>query len=158
LPFLCYGYSDNDAGGLTILENMVNRGVAFDGIFGQSDYRIGVGVTWAEPADVALYDQIAIGGFYRVQAPPEIIFGPALEVIIDPARNRDQNVLLIGGIRSRFVFYLIGKGEGQCTQTTAQRERPVGNSFKRPALPRWTSALEQCRLSVVSASETDWGY
>jgi porin len=104
LPFLRYGYSDSGSGGPAVLEHMVNGGVAIDDIFGQSNDRIGVGFTWAEPATGGLDDQWAIDGFYRIQVTPEFTFGPTLQVVIDPARNPDEDVLFVGGIRSRIAF------------------------------------------------------
>jgi porin len=104
LPFLRYGYSDSGSGGPAVLEQMVNGGVAIDDIFGQSNDRVGVGFTWAEPATGGLDDQWAVDAFYRVQVTPELTFGPTLQVVIDPARNPDEDVLFVGGIRSRIAF------------------------------------------------------
>ncbi len=104
LPFLRYGYSDSGSGGPAVLEHMVNGGVAMDGIFGQNNDRIGVGFTWAEPATGGLDDQWAVDGFYRIQVTPEFTIGPTLQVVIDPARNPDEDVLFVGGIRSRIAF------------------------------------------------------
>jgi porin len=104
LPFLRYGYSDSGSDGPAVLEHMVNGGVAIDDIFGQSNDRIGVGLTWAEPGNGAVDDQWAIDGFYRVQVTPEFTFGPTLQIVIDPARNDDEDVLYVGGIRSRIAF------------------------------------------------------
>jgi porin len=81
LPFLRYGYADTDAGGPVPIEQMVNGGVAIDGIFGQADDRIGIGLTWAHPADGALDDQGALDAYYRVQVTPEIAVTPILQLI-----------------------------------------------------------------------------
>ena len=83
---------------------MVNGGVAIDDIFGQSNDRIGVGFTWAEPATGSLDDQWAIDGFYRIQVTPEFTFGPTFQVVFDPPRNPDDDVLFVVGIRSRIAF------------------------------------------------------
>ena len=104
LPFLRYGYSDSGSGGPAVLEHMVNGGVAIDDIFGQSNDRIGIGFTWAEPATGSLDDQWAIDGFYRIQVTPEFTFGPTFQVLFDPPRNPDDDVLFVGGIRSRIGF------------------------------------------------------
>jgi porin len=104
LPFLRYGYSDSGSGGPAVLEHMVNGGVAMDGIFGQNNDRVGVGFTWAEPAAGGLDDQWAIDGFYRIQVTPEFTVGPTVQVVFDPPRNPDDDVLFVGGIRSRIAF------------------------------------------------------
>jgi len=104
LPFLRYGYSDSDNNGPGLLEHMVNGGVAFDNIFGQSDDRIGVGLTWAEPASSGLDDQKAIDMFYRVQVTPQVAISPTLQVVIDPVRNPNEDEIFTLGIRTRFAF------------------------------------------------------
>ncbi len=104
LPFLRYGYSDSGSGGPAVLEHMVNGGVAFNNIFGQSDDRIGIGLTWAEPANGALDDQKAIDMFYRVQVTPQVAVSPTLQVIFDPVRNPDDDEIFTLGIRTRFFF------------------------------------------------------
>ena len=104
LPFLRYGYADSDTGGPTVLEHMVNGGVAMDGIFGQSNDRIGIGLTWAEPATGGLDDQWAADAFYRIQVTPEFTIGPTLQAVIDPVRNDDEDVIFVGGIRGRIAF------------------------------------------------------
>ena len=57
----------------------------------QANDRIGVGFTWADPADSALDDQSTIDAFYRVQVTPEIAVSPTLQVILKQlAQDRDQ--------------------------------------------------------------------
>ncbi len=51
-----------------------------------------------DPSTAARSDQWAIDGFYRIQVIPEFTFGPTLQVVIDPARNDDEDVLYVGGI------------------------------------------------------------
>ncbi len=87
-----------------LLKQMVNGGLAIDNIFGQSKDRIGIGITWAEPADRTLRNQKAIDMFYRVQVTPEIAVSPTLQVIFDPARNPMEDRVTVGGVRTRFTF------------------------------------------------------
>jgi porin len=104
LPFLRYAYSDSGRRGPTPIEHMVNGGVAIDDIFGQSNDRIGIGLTWSRPADGALDDQGALDVFYRVQVTPQVAVSPTFQLVIDPVRNPDEDAIVILGIRSRFVF------------------------------------------------------
>ena len=104
LPFLRYGYSDSGSGGPAIIEHVVNAGVAIDNIFGQSNDRIGIGLTWSRPAASALDDQGALDAFYRVQVTPRIAVTPMLQLIIDPVRNPDEDAVWVLGVRSRFAF------------------------------------------------------
>jgi porin len=83
---------------------MVNAGVAIDDIFGQSKDRIGIGVTWSRPTNGSLDDQGAIDAFYRVQVTPQIALTPTVQMIIDPVRNQDEDVVWVLGLRSRFTF------------------------------------------------------
>ena len=83
---------------------MVNVGVAIDDIFGQKNDRIGIGLTWARPADGSLDDQMALDMFYRVQVTPRFAVSPTLQLIIDPVRNPDEDTVVVLGVRSRFAF------------------------------------------------------
>jgi carbohydrate-selective porin OprB len=103
LPFLRYGHADSGSGGPTSIDNMVNGGVAIDNIFGQSNDRIGLGLTWSRPADGALDDQGAFDAFYRIQVTPRIAVTPTLQLIIDPVRSPEDEVWVFG-VRTRFVF------------------------------------------------------
>lgn len=66
IPFLRYGYADVDARGPTSARHMTNVGLVIDNIFGQDNDCIGVGYTWADPADRALDNQSEIDAYYRV--------------------------------------------------------------------------------------------
>jgi len=104
LPFLRYGYSDSGSRGPAPIEQMVNAGVAIDDIFGQSNDRVGIGLTWSRPSDGSPDDQGALDAYYRVQVTPQIAVSPTLQLIIDPVRNPDGNEVWILGIRTRFAF------------------------------------------------------
>jgi len=104
LPFLRYGYSEGGTQGPALLKQMVNGGMAVYDIFGQSDDRIAIGVTWSEPADRTLRDQKTIDMFYHVQVTPTIAVSPTLQVIFDPVRNPIEDEIVVGGTRTRFTF------------------------------------------------------
>ena len=104
LPFLRYGYSDSGVKGPAPIEQMLNGGVAIDGIFSQSNDRIGIGLTWSRPSDGSLDDQGALDAFYRVQVAPEIAVTPTLQAIFNPVRNSGKDAIWILGVRSRFAF------------------------------------------------------
>ena len=75
-----------------------------DNIFDQDKDRIGIGYTWADPADRKLDDQSVIDAYYRVQLTPEIQIGPTLEIIFDPVRNQEENTVTVLGFRARVVL------------------------------------------------------
>ena len=104
LPFLRYGYSDGGSSGPSSIEHVVNGGVAIDDIFGQSNDRIGIGLTWARPSDTSLDDQIALDMYYRVEVTPRLAISPMLQVIFDPVRNPAEDQIVVLGVRSRLTF------------------------------------------------------
>lgn len=104
LPFFHYGYTEGGSRGPALLKHMVNAGIAFDNIFGQSDDRIGIGFTWSRPADRFLRDQKTIDAFYRINVTPELAVSPTLQAIFDPARNPDKDEIYVVGLRTRFEF------------------------------------------------------
>ncbi len=104
LPYLRYGYSGGGGGGPTVAKHMWNTGVAIDRVLGQSNDRIGIGFTWAKPVSTALDDQGTLELYYRVQVTPVLAISPMLQVIINPARNQDEDLIFIGGIRGRIAF------------------------------------------------------
>lgn len=104
LPFLRYGYSEGGSGGPSPMKHMINTGVAVDDIFRLSNDRIGVGSTWADPADSSLGNQTALDMYYRVQVTSELDVSPMLQVIFDPVRNPSEDEVFVFGIRSRIAF------------------------------------------------------
>lgn len=108
LPFLRYGYADNDSeAGLsdpTPIEHMLNAGIAIDDLFGYGNDRLGIGATWSRPADSVLDDQGAIDVYYRLQVTPQVAITPTIHFVIDPVRNPDDDQVLVWGVRTRFVF------------------------------------------------------
>ena len=104
VPFVRYGYADVNASGPTPAEHMANLGLVIDNIFGQDNDRIGLGYTWAKPADGALDDQSEVDAYYRVQLTPQIQIGPTLSVIFDPVRNPDEDRITVWGLRTRVAF------------------------------------------------------
>ena len=103
LPYGRYAYSSSDDSGPAFTRHMVNVGIAFDGMFGQSDDRLGLGITWSKPADRALDEQGTIDFFYRIQFTREIALTPTLHIVFDPVRN-STDTLVIGGLRARAAF------------------------------------------------------
>jgi porin len=103
-PFARYGYANHSDKGPTPVKHMANVGLVIDDIFGQANDRIGVGYTWSDPANRALDDQSEIDAYYRVQVTPEIQISPTFQVIIDPARNPDEDTIYVMGIRTRIAF------------------------------------------------------
>jgi len=104
MPFARYGHAGGGRKGPSPIEHMVNFGAAIDNIFGQSNDRIGIGFTWSRPTNGALDDQGVIDAYYRVQVTPQVALSPTVQMVIDPVRNQDEDVVWIMGLRTRFNF------------------------------------------------------
>jgi len=83
---------------------MANVGLVIDNIFGQDNDRIGVGYTWADPADRTLDNQSEIDAYYHVQLTSEIQIGPTLSAILDPVRNSYEDRITVWGFRTRIAL------------------------------------------------------
>jgi porin len=103
-PFLRYGYADAEVAGPTSVKHMLNAGLVVDEILGQSNDRIGAGVTWSDPIAGTLDDQIVIDAYYRVQLTPEMQVGPTFELIFDPVRNPSEDRIFVLGFRTRIAL------------------------------------------------------
>lgn len=103
-PFLRFGYADVTAQGPTPVELMANIGVAVDEVFGQLNDRIGIGYTWADPANDALDNQHTIDAYYRIQMTPLIQVSPTLHIVFEPVSNPQDDTVLVWGMRAKFAF------------------------------------------------------
>ena len=99
---------------------MVAGGVGIQGVFGQKNDVIGVGVSWGkrelgkididlDESDVTQIDlgsvaQTSAQAYYRIQLTQEVHVTPSLQLIFDPAVNPDKNMIAIAGIRLRAEF------------------------------------------------------
>ena len=105
-PFIRYGYADSGCQ-WSDSRSSTWRTWAWSWMESsdRANDRIGVGYTWSDPADSALDDQSTIDAYYRVQMTPEIqAVSPTLQVIFDPVRNSDEDMVYVWGIRTRIEF------------------------------------------------------
>ncbi len=103
-PFVRFGYADVEADGPTPVELMGSAGITIDGIFGQTNDRVGIAYTWSDPADSQLDHENMIDAYYRVQVTPTIEFGPTVEYIHEPVRDPEEDATFIWGARARISF------------------------------------------------------
>jgi porin len=73
-----------------------------------SGHQLGFGINWGEPND-ALFgnnqkDQYAAEVYYRWQLADEIAITPAVQLLIDPALNPDEDQLWLFGLRVRLAL------------------------------------------------------
>jgi porin len=96
-PFIRGGWSDGDA---ALLEAQVSAGVAKN--FRARDGG-GIAVSWGKPSASGTSDQWTGEIYYRAQL-GNLAVTPNIQVILDPALNPNEDVLLIGSVRARIVF------------------------------------------------------
>ena len=64
----------------------------------------GVGLAWGQPEDSSFRDQYVTELFYRFQVSSKIQITPGFQVIFDPSKNIDDDMIGIFGFRVRMVF------------------------------------------------------
>jgi carbohydrate-selective porin OprB len=101
IPFLRYGYQD---GGQSTARHLVAGGVGIQNAIGRKRDLLGIGVAWGEPDNDELRDQYLFETFYRIQLNPRIQLTPGYQVIFDPSRNPDQDVVGVFELRLRITF------------------------------------------------------
>ena len=101
VPFLRYGYQDRD---LRNTKNVISGGLGVLRPFGREDDVLGVGLSWGDAEDGDLQDQYVGEVFYRLQATGKIQVTPGVQMIVDPSRNAEDDVVGVFSLRVRVVF------------------------------------------------------
>ena len=101
VPFVRYSYAD---GGATAIRQTFAVGLGLEEPFGYSSDLIGIGFSWGEPTDTTLNDQYVLEAFYRFYVTPLTHITPDLQVILDPAKNPTEDMLVVGSVRLRTLF------------------------------------------------------
>ena len=103
MPFVRAGWADD---GGSLLEASVSAGIGYQPEPGGSV--LGVGLNWGRPnrdtfgAD--LDDQYTGEVFYRWQVTQNLQITPSVQLLIDPARNTEEDVIGVFGLRARVTF------------------------------------------------------
>jgi len=97
-PFLRAGYAH---GGVAPSEVGVVAGV---GYHHRSHDVLGLAVGWGRPWETELRDQTTIELFYRLQISQNVGITPDLELIVDPSKNPDEDVIAVLSLRIQFAF------------------------------------------------------
>ena len=99
MPFLRLGWSE---GGAPLLNSSVGAGIGYY-IKERSDL-IGFGLNWGKPSKSGLNDQYTTELFYRLQLSPNFAITPDVQLLINPANNLDEDIILVFGLRARLSF------------------------------------------------------
>ena len=103
LPFLRLGYADGSG---SILERSVSGGFAHyssgeKGVFG-------IGLNWGRPNRETfgpdVHDQYTVEAYYRMQVVDRLAVTPDIQLIKNPALNRDDDFVWVAGLRARLAF------------------------------------------------------
>jgi len=104
LPFLRAGWSDG--GGGIAQEAAVSVGMGH--YLREGTDLLALGVGWNRPPQEAAgglsNDEYSVEMLYRLQLLHRLTFSPDLQLLVQPARNRDVDVVVVFGLRGRLVF------------------------------------------------------
>lgn len=82
----------------TDIQTAVSAGLGFQEPFGRSGDEAGVGVAWANPSGPARVETY-IETYYRAALTSRLSISPALQVVLDPTLNAQDDLSVIGEIR-----------------------------------------------------------
>ena len=99
MVFLRVGVSDGTA---PLMNESVTAGIIYY-LASRSDL-IGFGANWGSPSDDSLREQGTAEFFYRLQLAQNVAITPAVQLIVDPALNADEDTLWIGSLRARLTL------------------------------------------------------
>jgi len=103
LPFLRFGHSDG--GGGVLAENALSGGFEFS-TFPNQTWALGLG--WSEPSRKTfgedLRNETVLETSYRIQLFQSLSVMPNTQVIINPARNPDQDTIWVLGLRATITL------------------------------------------------------
>lgn len=102
-PFLIAGHSDGNAS-LMKTDVTAGLGIAIDTEHRVASDLIGVGVSWGDPSDPALRDQITAEAFYRFTLVQNFVITPSIQWVKNPAATTTFDDVLTVGIRLRVTF------------------------------------------------------
>lgn len=99
MPFLRAGWSDGDA-------PLLNASIAggFGNYLRDHGDLLGFGVSWGKPSAPGLRDQWSSELFYRMQLSPNFAITPDVQLLINPALNPAEDMVVVLGVRGRLVF------------------------------------------------------
>lgn len=102
-PFVIAGYSDGDAS-LMKKDFTAGLGIAFDTKHRAASDVLGMAVSWGDPANPALRDQITSELFYRFTLVQNFVVTPSIQWVRNPAATTAFDEVLTAGVRVRVTF------------------------------------------------------
>lgn len=102
-PFAFGGWSDGDAS-VFKRDVVAGLGVKLDTRRRPSNDMFGISAGWGDPSIDALQDQYTAEMFYRLQLLSSFAITPSVQIVRDPAANREDNQVVVWGLRGRIQF------------------------------------------------------
>ncbi len=100
-PFARYSASDNP---VVDTKKIVTGGVVHEGVGKRENDRLGAALAWGQPHNPLFRDQWTAELFYRWAASPELRITPMAQIVMNPSRNPDDQVIGLFGVRGRLTF------------------------------------------------------
>ena len=101
IGFLRYGLGNAE---LTTTRQIVSGGFGIKRPIGENDDFAGIGLSWAQPRNSTLRDEMVAEGFYRLQWSSAVQVTADAQLIVHPSRAPDQDVIAVFGVRLRITF------------------------------------------------------
>jgi porin len=101
VPYARWAWSSQAA---VDVQSLITTGAVLEGIGQRENDRVGFAVGWGQPHADGDRAQWTGELFYRRELIPEFRITPHVQVIVNPSRNRSDDVIGILGIRGRFTF------------------------------------------------------
>lgn len=99
MPFFRLGLSE---GGAALMHRAATCGVLH--YFARRGDLAGIGISWEDPSDRSLGEQCSLELFSRIQLAQNLAVTPSIQVLMNPARNPNDDAITIFGLRGRLTF------------------------------------------------------
>ncbi|MEM7145590.1 MAG: carbohydrate porin [Verrucomicrobiota bacterium] len=101
VPFVRYARSNKPA---VDTRQLATAGAVFENPFNRAKDRLGLAVGWGQPHASRFRDQWVGEIFYRWAVFPELRLTPSAQIIVDPSKNFDDDVIGVFSMRARWSF------------------------------------------------------
>ncbi|NOD95248.1 hypothetical protein GS636_20820 [Ruegeria sp. HKCCD4884] len=102
-PFFIAGHSDGN-GSIMKTDVTAGLGIAFDTKHRAASDVLGIGVSWGDPSDPALREQITTEAFYRLTLVQNFVITPSIQWVKNPAATTALDDVLTASVRFRVTF------------------------------------------------------
>ena len=95
--FFRYGIGDED---VTPVKRFLSGGFSLARPFGRKDDKVALGVAWSDPSPGdGERDETLVEVYYRLSLSPSLALTPDVQIVIDPADNDEEDMVVVLGVR-----------------------------------------------------------